>query len=70
MGDGLCCHGSQHHVTSFKENNGLGFPSVRGVNQAFSFPRFPNESLDWLLIYGQKSEYPIYSDDIAKTDVN
>jgi hypothetical protein len=70
MSDGFCCHGNQHHVTSFKKNNGLGFPAVRGVNQAFLLPCFPNESLDRLLIYGQKSDYPVYSDNIAKTDMN
>jgi len=70
MSDRLCCHGSQHHVTSFKENNGLGFPAVRGVNQPFLFPCFPDQSLDRLLIYGQESDYPIYSDDVAKTNVN
>jgi len=70
MSDGLCCHGNQHHVTSLKENNGLRFPSVRGVNQTFLVPCFPNESLDWLLIYGEESYCPIYSDNIAKTNMN
>jgi hypothetical protein len=70
MSDGVCRHGSQHYVTSLKKNGGLGLSAVRGINQAFLFPCFPDESLDRLLIYGQKSNYPVYSDDIAETDMN
>jgi hypothetical protein len=70
MSDGICRHGSQHYVTSLKENSGLGLPAVRSINQMIVPPCFSNQSLCWLLIYGQKSNYPVHSDDIAKTDMD